>query len=271
MEITVRTFLLLITVSSLASCLRDEPVNIVETETETKEEEKTDQATLEYVLGAPADYSTKLEGLSAICLNEAGDGLYVAEDNGRVYEFGLEGKLKDTFSVPSPNDAHDWEGITRAKDGKIYLCEERLREVYLLSADHKSVSKVSSGPYEDGGQENQGYEGIAAGDGVLYVANQSLPLRVYKYSLADKTWETAFDADWATSLSDIYFDSDDGTLWITDAKTQKLTQMTTGGEVIKDYDISFVKKPEGFCKDAARKQFWFVCDKTSKLQTVSYQ
>ena len=240
-------------VSSLASCLRDEPVIV------------------DYTLGETTSFDTGLEGLSAICLNEAGDGLYIAEDNGHVYEFGLDGKQRNKFSFPSPDNAHDWEGITRSADGKIFLCEERLREVYLLSADHKSVTKVSKGPYEDGGQDNQGYEGIAAGDGVLYVANQSLPLRVYKYSLADKTWGSAFDANWATSLSDIFYDSEDGTLWITDAKTQKLTQMTTGGEVIKDYDISFVKKPEGFCKDSARKQFWFVCDKTSKIQAVSYK
>ena len=250
-------------VSSLASCLGDEPVII-------DGDDKPSESKV-YTLGEVKSYDTGLEGLSAICLNEAGDGLYVAEDNGHVYEFGLDGKQKNKFSFPSPDAAHDWEGICRGADGKIYLCEERLREVYLLSADHKSVTKVSKGPYEDGGQENQGYEGIAAGNGVLYVANQSLPKRVYMCTLADKTWDTAFDANWATSLSDIYYDSEDGTLWITDAKTQKFTQMDAKGTVIKDYDISFVKKPEGFCKDAAHKQFWFVCDKTSKIQTVSYQ
>ena len=106
---------------------------------------------------------------------------------------------------------------------------------------------------------------------MLYIANQSKPTRVYSYSIADKTWATAFDAEWATSLSDIYYDDADKTLWITDAKTQKLTQLKTDGTKVKEYDISFVKKPEGFCKDVAHKQFWFVCDKTSKLQTVTYQ
>ena len=224
-----------------------------------------------YTLGDRASYSTKLEGLSAICLNEAGDGLYVAEDNGRVYEFGFDGSLKNTFSFPSPNDAHDWEGITRAADGSIYLCEERDREVYTLSTDHKSVALVSKGPEETGTEINQGYEGIAAGNGVLYIANQSKPKRVYSYSLKGGTWVTAFDCDWATSLSDLYFDSEDGTLWLTDAKTQKLTQMSGKGTVLKEYDISFINKPEGFCKVPSRKEFWFVCDKTSALYKVSYK
>ena len=252
-------------VSSLASCLRDEPV--------IREEAKGETGT--YVMGSPVEFSTKLEGLSAICLNEAGDGVYVAEDNGHIYEFTLEGVLKNTFSFPAPNDAHDWEGITRAKDGSIYLCEEKAREVYKLSADHTDVTLVSKGPVEAGSDgNNQGYEGIAAGGGILYVANQSKPFRVYRYTVSSKTWDTAFDAPsgWAVqSFSDIFYDEDDGTLWITDAKTQKLTQLSAKGTVLKEYDISFVKKPEGFCKDAARKQFWFVCDKTSKLFRVSYK
>lgn len=248
-------------VSSLGACLKDEPVII---------DNDDDQQVTTYTMGAPADYSTKLEGLSAICLNEAGDGLLVAEDNGHVYEFGLDGQLKNTCSFAKPDDAHDWEGITKAPDGSIYLSEERTREIYKLSADHKSVSLVSKGPEEAGSEENQGYEGIAAGNGVLYVANQSKPKRVYAYSIADKTWATAFDADWATSLSDIYYDSADGTLFITDAKTQKLTQVKTDGTKVQEYSISFVKKPEGFCKDAKNKTFWFICDSTSKLYSVTY-
>jgi uncharacterized protein YjiK len=252
LEIKLKSILFcLLLVSSLGACLKDEPV--------------TGGATT-----AEGEYPTGLEGLSAICLNEAGDGLYVAEDNGHVYEFDLEGKLKNTFSFPAPDNAHDWEGITRASDGSIYLCEERAREVYKLSADHKSVTLIYKGKKESGGKDNQGFEGIAAGpDGILYVANQSLPKRVYTYNLGSKAWATAFDADWAESLSDIYYDNGDGTLWITDAKTQILTQVKTDGTVLKNISISFVKKPEGYCKDTAHNAYWFVCDETAKLQKVS--
>ena len=104
---------------------------------------------------------------------------------------------------------------------------------------------------------------------MLYVANQSAPLRVYAYSLETGEWTTAFDAAWAKSLSDIYYDSSDGTLWITDAKTQKLTQLSTDGTVLKTYSIAFVQKPEGFCKDTAHNTYWFVCDATAKLQRVT--
>lgn len=251
-------------VSSLASCLRDEPVII---------DNGDDQQVTTYTLGTPVDYATNLEGLSAICLNEAGDGLLVAEDNGHVYEFDLDGNLKKTNVMPNPDGRSkvDLEGIAKASDGSIFLCEERFREVWKLSADHKSMTLLSKGPEEPGSEDNQGYEGIAAGpDGILYVANQSKPFRVYTYSTASKAWATAFDIDWAQSLSDIYYDSDDGTLFITDAKTQKLTQVKTDGTKVQEYSISFVKKPEGFCKDAKNKTFWFICDSTSKLYSVTY-
>ena len=260
----LKQFLLsLLAVSSLASCLRDEPVII---------DQGDDQVTT-YTLGTPTSYDTKLDGLSAICLNEAGDGLLVAEDNGHVYEFGLDGNLKKTNAMPNPDGRSkvDLEGIAKASDGSIFLCEERFREVWKLSADHKSMTLLSKGPEEPGGEDNQGYEGIAAGpDGILYVANQSKPFRVYTYSTASKAWATAFDVDWAQSLSDIYYDSEDKTLWITDAKTQKLTQVKTDGTKLQEISISFVSKPEGFCKDTARKLFWFVCDKTNKIFRVSY-
>lgn len=251
-------------VSSLGACLKDEPVII--------DDEGGTEGT-KYTLGTPTSYDTKLDGLSAICLNEAGDGLLVAQDNGNVLEFDFDGNLLKTNAMPNPDGRSkvDLEGITKASDGSIYLCEERYREVWKLSADHKSMTLLSKGPEESGSEDNQGYEGIAAGPaGTLIVANQSKPFRVYNYSISSKTWETAFDVSWAQSLSDIYYDSEDKTLWITDAKTQKMTQVKIDGTKLQEISISFVNKPEGFCKDSTRKLFWFVCDKTNKIYKVSY-
>ena len=256
-------FVCLLAVVSLSACLRDDDPPGSGDNNDYKA----------YTLGTPSSFETKLEGLSAICLNETGDGLLVAEDNGHIYEFGLDGQYKNSHTVPNPDGRSkvDLEGITLSADGKLYVCEERYREVYLLGADHQTITLLSTGPKETGAKDNQGYEGIAAGNGVLYIANQSLPKRVYTYSLTTKEWATAFDAEWAESLSDLYYDKEDGTLWITDAKTQKLTHLKTNGTVLHTYDISFVDKPEGFCKDATHKKFWFVCDQTSRLYSVSYQ
>lgn len=255
-------------VSSLSACLEDEPYGGGRTD-------DVPDGTPVYKLGAQTSYETGLDGLSAICLNEAGNGLLVAQDNGNVLEYDFSGKLLKTNAMPNPDGRSkvDLEGIALSADGGIFLCEERLREVWKLSADHKSMTFLCYGPNETsetGYEENQGYEGIAAGPGVLYVANQSGPKRVYKYTMATGAWTTAFNADWATSLSDIFYDDEDGTLWITDGKTRMLTQVKTDGTRLQEIDISFVNKPEGFCKDKANQVFWFVCDKKKKIHKVSY-
>ena len=263
----------------MSACLEDDPVGGGGGGSTPDQDYKV------YTLGTPTAYSTddlrfgdnqKLEGLSAICLNEAGNGLYIANDNGFVHEFGFDGTLKNTYSFPSPNNARDWEGIARSTDGKtIYLSEERTREVYTLNADHKGVTPVSKGPREAESSDNQGYEGVAAGNGILYISNQSKPLRVYSYNLTEGTWGTAFNASWdAKSLSDIYYDAEDGTLWIVDAKTLLLTHLKADGTVLHHYDVSSFNKdfkPEGFCKDPASHTMWFVCDQTSNIYKVSYQ
>lgn len=258
-------------VSSLSACLEDEPYE------GGGGGDPVPADVTKYTLGTPTSYKTDFNGLSAICLNETGDGLLIAYDKGSVLEYDFSGNLVNNSVMPNPDGREkvDLEGITKASDGSIYLCEERFREVWKLSADHTGMTEVlPKGPNESnetGYAENQGYEGIAAGPGVLYVANQSGPKRVYKYTIASATWEKAFDATWATSLSDIYYDDEDGTLWITDADTKKLTQLKTDGTKLQEINISFVKKPEGFCKDVTRKLFWFVCDKESKIYKVSYQ
>ena len=256
-------------VSSLCACLKDEPVN-----REEEQQQPEEQQPVSYVLGTPVSYDTGIDGLSAICLSETGGSLLVAQDNGSVLEFDFEGNLLSDNAMPNPDGRAkvDLEGITLSGDGSIYMCEERFREVWKLSADHKAITLISdAGPREDQNEDNQGYEGIAAGpDGILYVANQSKPFRVYTYSLVTGTWGTAFDVSGAKSLSDIFYDKDDGTLWITDAKTQKLTQFRPDGTLLQSMDISFVNKPEGFCKDSSLKLMWFVCDKTNKIYKVSY-
>lgn len=267
-------------VSSLSACLQDDPVgggggNAPVVISLVDNHVGAYKYTLD--LGSVTSYDTKLDGLSAISLNEAGDGILIARDNGDVLEYDLNGNLQKTNTMPNPDGRSkvDLEGITRSPDGStIYLCEERFREVYSLNADHKGFTLLSTGPQETGAEDNQGYEGIAAGaGGVLYVANQSKPFRVYTYNTGTKAWATAFDISEAKSLSDIFYDNEDGSLWITDAKTQKLSRFQLNGNqsIVEMYDISFVSKPEGFCKDPAHKLFLFVCDKTNKIFKVSYQ
>ena len=223
-----------------------------------------------YKMGNKEVFETGIVGLSAVCVNENGDGLYGALDDGLLYEIGLDGTVKGT--VPFKSE-HDWEGVTVDRGtGTVYLSEEREWAVYKVNADKKGFTKVCAITVE-GGTDNRGFEGVAFGNGMLYLANQASPRRIYTWSLAEEKVVGTLDLDVSVAnfLSDIFYDERNGSLWITDSKKQQLTNMKTDGTVIGVYDISFVQKPEGFCIDIANKTFWFCCDTTGKLYKVSYE
>ncbi len=273
----VRTIILCSCIAAFVSCVKD-PAFVPE----THEPEVTDEPSGEgggsgeespagknYALSGEKSYATGLDGLSSICLNEKGDGFYIAQDGGLLYEAGLDGTVKGTVPFKS---SHDWEGVTvNPADGTIYLCEEREWAIYKVNADHKDVTLVGRISVE-GGVSNKGFEGITYGKGFLYVANQASPSRIYKYSIKEKKVVSTMDISFAEYLSDIFYEESDGSLWITDSKKQRLTNIDAeSGETIAEYNISFVKKPEGFCLDKERKMFWFCCDKTGNLHSISYK
>ena len=105
----------------------------------------------------------------------------------------------------------------------------------------------------------------------MYLANQDAPKRIYVYSLSQGKVTSTLDISFAKYLSDVFYDPTSATLWITDSKSQALTNIKLDGTVIGTYDISFVTKPEGFCIDAKRKMFWFTCDQTGRLHSISYE
>ena len=262
-----RFSLILIACAAMAvSCLKDEEVHLTEPENEEPQQPVEETR---YTLSDWKEYKTGIAaGLSAIVLNERGDGFYAAHDKGLVYEIGLDGTVKGTVPFES---SHDWEGITVDRtDGTVYLCDEREWAVYKLSPNHQELIPVTAITVE-GGTENRGFEGIACGGGNLYLANQDAPKRIYVWSLSGKKVTATLDLDFPLYVSDIYYDDTDGTLWITDSKRQALTNIRQDGTVVEKYDISAVQKPEGFCMDRAHGRFWFTCDDTSKIHCVSFK
>ena len=240
------------------------------------EDEEPQQPALEkndkghYILKNQKVYNTGVEpsGLSAIILNQKGDGFYVAHDEGTLYEIGFDGAVKNTVPLDPVND---WEGITIDRaTGTIYICAERERKIYKADLASKKATQVLAG-INEGSADNRGYEGLAYGDGKFLIANPEKPKRIYTYDVASGTLLGQVDLDFPAYLSDLCYDDRDGTLWLTDSKRQVLANIKTDGTVIAQYDISFVQKPEGFCLDTAHDLFWFVCDNTNKLHSASYK
>ena len=265
MEIKLSSLILCLSLAAAAlnSCVEDAAYQTFE-----PPKDEVPPGPVLYRLGTPVTYPTGIPGLSSICLNEKGDGFYAAYDKGKLYEIGLDGTVKGIVPFES---SHDWEGVTVDRsDGTVYLCEEREWAVYKLNKARNGVTLVAQIDVE-GGENNRGFEGIASAPGILYLANQDKPRRIFVYSLSESKVISTMDISFAKYLSDIYYDNTDGSLWITDSKRRTLTNIKTDGTIIGEYDISFVAKPEGFCMNPVRKQFWFVCDQTGNIHSISYE
>lgn len=207
-----------------------------------------------------------VSGFSGVCINEAADGLYGVSDNGSLYDISFDGILEGALPFVS---SHDFEGVSvDSSDGSVYLCEERERAIYKLSADKKSLSKIAAIDVP-GGELNLGLEGIACdGAGNIYVANQASPTRIYKYSIAQGKVIATTDIDFAVFLSDLWYDSATATLWVLDSASKRITNITADGTVVQSRPVGDIDKPEGLCIDRARGKIWLSSDSTGYLYSI---
>ncbi|MDY3979698.1 MAG: SdiA-regulated domain-containing protein [Tidjanibacter sp.] len=216
-------------------------------------------------LGEVNEYLTGISDFSGVCINETETGLYGISNAGLLYNIGFDGTVLGTVPFTS---THDFEGVTVDKStGTIYLCEEAEMAIYTVNADKKGVTKIADIPVENG-VPNKGLEGVAFGNGNLYIANQAEPTVVFTYSLSSKKVVSQMTVTFASFLSDLYFDESNSTLWAVDSEKFLATNFTTDGEVIATYKVDFVVKPEGICVDYTRGVVWFSCDGSGRLYSA---
>lgn len=207
----------------------------------------------------------KISGFSGVCLNEDGTGLYGVDDSGDLYNISFEGEKLGKLSL---DKERDFEGVTTDATNKVvYMCEEREWNVYQLSADKKSATKLTHIEVVNG-VDNKGLEGIAYGKGNIYVANQERPTTIFTYSVAEGKVTSSVQVDFARFLSDLCYDETNDTLWVVDSKQSLAFNISLDGEVLATYDVSFVPKAEGICVDYARGVIWFACDSTGRLYSA---
>lgn len=232
-----------------------------------------------------ATYPTEVEGFSGMCWKDDDKtGFYAVGDKGKIYELDLTGKIVSTVFDNSAKDklaVIDYEGITRATDGSIYVstedsateqagetfpgCIVRFSENFSKYEIVATIDNITT-------VKNQGYEGIAYyKEDIFFVANQSNPAKVFQYSLsngivADSDILTNADTD-VTEIADLFYDSVNDKLWILDSKTGRLARVNVSdkkfeqlysvpaktGEVAKE-------NPEAFTIDVEHNMLWIGCD-----------
>lgn len=209
------------------------------------------------------EYSTSIKGLSGLCMNSAGDGLYAVSDGGLLYELAFDGTVGRTLCETT----HDFEAVTLdTATGTLYLADEGENAIYRFA--NGSLELVAKIDVPDGGVPNKGLEGVTWDGHNLYIANQAEPTLILKFDLATKQVTEQIHIGFVTFLSDIEYDAAEGTMWILDSKGPKLYKCTLAGEVLKTWSVDFVAKAEALALDRKNGCVWLGCDQTSRLYRV---
>jgi len=146
----------------------------------------------------------------------------------------------------------------------LFVADESSMNLYGLTPNQSSLNLVTHINIP-GGVSNKGIEGLAYGQDTLYIVNQESPTLLIKYSLASQAEVQRILVDFASYLSDIFFDASDNSLWICDSQQQLLFHCTLNGNVLASQEIDFVPKAEALVIDRANQTAWIGCDQSSKL------
>lgn len=209
------------------------------------------------------EYPTTIKGLSGLCLNSSGNGLYAVSDGGQLYELAFDGTVGRTLC----DTKNDFEAVTiDTATGILYLVDEGENAIYRYASD--TLEQIALIDVPGGGVSNKGLEGVMFDGHYLYVANQAEPTLILKYDPAAKAVVGQIGIDFVTFLSDIAYDAVDNALWILDSKGPKLYKCTIAGEVVKTWSVDFVAKAEALALDRNHGCVWLGCDQTSRLYRV---
>ena len=210
-----------------------------------------------------SEYSTTIKGLSGLCLDASGNGLYAVSDGGLLCELAFDGTVGRTLCQTK----HDFEAVTLdPTTGNLYLVDEGENAIYRFAEG--SLELIAMIDVPGGGVSNKGLEGVTCDGRYIYVANQAEPTLILKYDPVTKTVVDQIKIDFATFLSDISYDAVDNALWILDSKGPKLYKCSLEGEVLKTWSVDFVAKAEALALDRAHGCVWLGCDQTSCLYRV---
>lgn len=210
-------------------------------------------------------FQTPVTGLSGLCFTADKSGFYAVSDKTGIYELNTDGTLRRKLNYGGSND---FEAISlHPVSRSLYLADESQMNVIKLSPDETGFIPVVQISIP-GGIANKGLEGLSCGTDTLYITNQESPALLIKYVLSTGNEASRTRLDFASYLSDIFFDSSDQTIWICDSQEQALYHCTLSGALIASQDIPFIQKAEALVIDRAAGFAWIGCDASGKLYKI---
>lgn len=211
-------------------------------------------------------FTTGISEFSGLCQGKTADTFLAISDKRGIFEINKEGNILRKLPL---SENIDFEAITiNPVNNDIYLADEGNMRIFKLSEDERSLLPVTE-IHIIGGVVNKGLEGVAYGNGVLYIVNQESPSILIKYEINSGKETDRIAINYVQQLSDIFYDNNDNSLWICDSKLKKVFHTDLNGIVIDYQSIDYVKKAEAILVDRQAGIIWIGCDQTGFLYKIN--
>ena len=210
------------------------------------------------ILELEASYKIDVLEPSGLAVSSSGDVLYTVSDNtAEIYKLSTRGEVIQKYNYRG----NDLEGVSTFTGNKLLLAEERTKEIVIFDITTGTSSKHSIN-YENN-DENSGIEGVAynSTDGTIFILNEKKPGKLIRLR-ADFSIIAAYELDFASDYSGIFYDSSSNSLWIVSDQNKTINKCTMIGKLVKAYSIS-VTQAEGIA--IANDKIFVVSDAEAKL------
>jgi len=205
-----------------------------------------------------ASYKINVLEPSGLAVSREGNALYTVSDNtAQIYKLSTTGNVIQTFDYVG----NDLEGVSTFTGNKLLLAEERTKEIVVFDIETGSYLKHRIN-YKNS-DENSGIEGVTynSTDGTIFILNEKNPGILIRLR-ADFSIIAAYELDFASDYSGIFYDSSSNSLWIVSDQNKTINKCTLTGELVKAYSTS-VTQAEGIA--IANDNIFVVSDAEAKL------
>lgn len=184
--------------------------------------------------------------------------LTVSDSLSKVYVLSHDGKIIKTLSYTGNN----LEGVTyNPEEDCIYVVEEKYGEIVKIDTNGQELDRFEV-PIQNL-DPRHGLEGISynTANGHLYVVSEKDPSLLIELE-TDGSFIQSFDLNFAQDYSSVYYESQEGMLWILSEDSKTLTKTTLDGTPVITYNTG-LNKGEGVVVDLKRALVFVITDTTS--------
>ncbi|MDP4174600.1 MAG: SdiA-regulated domain-containing protein [Bacteroidota bacterium] len=210
-----------------------------------------------------ASYKLNIQEPSGITFNKDHTGYWIVDGNSQViFKTDLKGNILEKLSYKG----NDLEGIYFDQtDSSLWITEERSREVVHIDLKGNEIARFKVNIQ---GKKNKGFEGIFFNEKhTAFIVNEKKPTALLKLN-HDFTILKQYDMDFASDLSDLYYDGKD--FFILSDESEAIFVWNHKEGLKKKLLLPF-PKAEGIVVDHQRNMIIIVNDATNTLYEFEYK